>query len=123
MKINRFSMATPRPLGVRRADDNEEQIVKRVTSCTHGALFIGYFESLLLGFWVGLGFSSLALASPTLPSPANPKSPEYRVCLFGLGQRRMQGPLRAILFAESWPLQHARASGHGRELFNRKKHQ
>jgi len=33
--------------------------------------------------WMGSGFSSLSLASPTLRSPANPQRPEYRVCLLG----------------------------------------
>ena len=37
----KYSMPTPRPPGVRRADDFEEQIVKHVTTCTHIALYIG----------------------------------------------------------------------------------
>ena len=45
---------------------------------------------------MGSGFSSLALASPTLRSPANLQNPEYRVCL--LGSRNVAGscPIGAI---------------------------
>jgi hypothetical protein len=88
-------MATPRPLGVRRANVFESIWYMRLTTCTRIA-YIWVFESCYV-YLGGSGFGSLALASPTLPSPANPQNPEYRVCLFGLGQRRMQGPLGDII--------------------------
>ena len=46
----------------------------------------------------GSGFSSLALASPTLPSPANPQNSEFRVCLLGSGNVVGGHPLGAIRF-------------------------